>query len=144
MVTLKKLQSMTQHSSRNQWPLVFLKSPCGYQNYFTSSMMAQTKRIERTLIKWMMDNIKWVLDNRKMNGTVDTLKARDTIQMDLNRLEERDCRNCMNIFKINPRSFTWVMSSSNISTDWRRNVLRQVHRRRTWYPQHPCGWKIWM
>lgn len=114
---------MTQRSSGNQQPVVSLKSPCRYKNYFTSSLMAQTNEIEYILIKF--------LDNTEMNGTVNVLEGRDTIQMDLNRLEEWDCMNLMNINKTNARSCTWVMSISIISTDCRRNGLRPVQRRRT-------------
>lgn len=66
-----------------------------------------------------------------MTGTVDILEGRGTIQMDLNRLEEWGCMNLMNINKTNARSCTWVMANSNISTDWSRNGLRAVQRRRT-------------
>lgn len=92
-------------------------------SYFTSSFMARTNGIECTLIKF--------LDNTKMNGTVGILEGRDTIQMDLNRLEERDCMDPMNINKTNARSCTWVMSIFNISTDWRKNGLEPIKKRRT-------------
>lgn len=121
MVTFKEL--VTQRSSGNQQPVVSLKSPCRYKSYFTSSLMAQTNEIEYILIKF--------LDNTEMNGTVNVLEERDTIQMDLNRLEEWDCMNLMNINKTNARSCTWVTSISIISTDCRRNGLRPVQRRRT-------------
>ena len=79
--------------------------------------------IECTLMKF--------LDNTKMNGTADILEGRDTIQMDLDRLEEWDCMNHKNFKKTNARSCTWDMSISNMSTGWRRSGLRVAQRKRT-------------
>lgn len=124
MVTVKELMSQWLNAlleASNQWcpSRVHVDT-----SYFTSSFMARTNGIECTLIKF--------LDNTKMNGTVGILEGRDTIQMDLNRLEERDCMDPMNINKTNARSCTWVMSIFNISTDWRKNGLEPIQKRRTW------------
>lgn len=128
------IQRVTVNDSMLKWKPIIIgvpQSPYGYQSYFASSLIAQTNGIECTLIKF--------LDNNKMNGIADISEGKGIIQVDLNRLEDWDCTNLMNIHKTSARSCTWVMSNSNISTDWRRNVLRPVQRRRTW-----CLPPMWM
>ncbi|KAJ7419095.1 hypothetical protein WISP_55792 [Willisornis vidua] len=97
------------------------KIECGSFNGNTFSSMYDG--IECTLSKFA--------DSTKLCGAAGTLKRRDAIQRDLDRLERRVYVNLMKFNKDNVKMCTWIEAIPNTNTCWVENGLRADLWRKT-------------